>query len=458
MAENRDTFNKYIEDAKKQANVEIDKLKRQDLYNKIVNPSDISARLREQVMLADMKSKIEEQKRLNEYNSKQNKVIDNKTINLIHNGKSTTITWESEKLIDSTIRELLSVKVNLMKEALESLGIEFQNTTQYNPEFIRYNNRMIDGAFEGEPSHETIDTAIVVLYSSLLNGDFPIPQIVLDYIKEMIGEGFIYEERISNLLVSDTTLERGKTLVQTMVNAGISSYVAIAIAGALFVESGWNAVKCPEQTEFGGLISGVRYKLNEHNHNWADAGEGLFGLTFWKAKEKIITDPEFEHIRSKYNIPTVFEKYNKDLAAGRVDTMYVANWKGTSFEASGHLSNLELDEWAIPLKIFLKGSQFWTNVFENTPEHNELIAEKDDEYLTSCLAASYLFKAGGKNPTFEEGKYRSYVYRKQHISMGYSHIQDGWATQLIVSIVLSKYIKGEPVKTYDDLIQTIYNM
>ena len=138
--------------------------------------------------------------------------------------------------------------------------------------------------------------------------------------------------------------------------------------------------------------------------------------------------------------------------------MYVANWKGTSFEASGHLSNLELGEWAIPLKIFLKGSQFWTNVFENTPEHNELIAEKDDEYLTSCLAASYLFKAGGKNPTFEEGKYRSYVYRKQHISMGYSHIQDGWATQLIVSIVLSKYIKGEPVKTYDDLIQTIYNM
>ena len=57
MAENRNTFNKYIEDAKKQANVEIDKLKRQDLYNKIVNPSDISARLREQVMLADMKSK-----------------------------------------------------------------------------------------------------------------------------------------------------------------------------------------------------------------------------------------------------------------------------------------------------------------------------------------------------------------------------------------------------------------
>lgn len=455
MAENINTFNKQIDDAKKQLNTEIDKLKRQDLFNKIVDPTNVSAQLREQWMLADMKSKADTQKKLNEYNSKENTVTDNQTVNLVHDGKNITVTWESEKLIDSTIRELLSVKVNLMKEALESLGIEFQNTTQYNPEFIRYDNRMIDGAFEGEPSHETIDTAIVVLYSSFINGDFPIPQIVLNYIKEMIGSGFIYGERISNLLVSDTTLERGKTLVQTMVNAGISSYVAIAIAGALFVESGWDAIKCPEQTEFGGLISGIRYKLNEHRHNWADAGEGLFGLTFWNAKEKIINDPEFEPIRTKYQIPTVYEQYNKDLAAGRVDTMYVANWKGTSFEASGHLSNLELDEWGIPLKIFLKGSRFWTDVFESTPEHNELIAEKDDEYLTSCLAASYLFKAGGKNPTFEEARYRSYIYRKQHTSIGYAHIQDGWATQMIVSIALSKYIKGEPAKTYDDLVQSI---
>ena len=454
MAEDK---SKTIEFARKQLLAEVEKLKRQDLYNKVVNPSDVSARLREQWMFADIRNKAEAQQRLNEYNARENNVVNSETISVTHKEQDRTVVWESEKMIDSTIRELLSVKVNLMKEAIESLGIEFQDTLQYNPEFIRYDNRMIDGAFEGEPSHETIDTALVVLFASTMNGDFPIPPLVLGYIKDMLAQGYILEQRISMLLSNESTLERGKVIVQSMVDAGISSYVAIAITGALFVESGWKAVKCPEQTEFGGLIAQKRYTLNSTGHNWGDAGEGLFGLTFWSAKEHIINDPDFAPLREKYKIPNVFENYNEDLAAGRVDTMYTTTWKGMNVEASGHLSNLELDEWGIPLKIFLRRSRFWKDVFESTPEHDELIAANDIDYLTSCLAASYLFKAGGKDPTYEEGKYRSYVYRKQHDSMGY-RVQDGWATQMIVSIALSKYIKGEPVKTFDELVEIINNM
>ena len=433
-------------------------LKLLEKAEKIANPSDLSSLMRMKWLKEEEEINQRAQKRLEEYNGKPNDIVTNESSQVTVDDEEKFITWNSEKLIDSTIRELLAIKMNLMKESIESLGIEMQETAQYNNQFVRYNNWMLPGMFEGDPSHETIDTAIALTCVSIINGDFPIPPKVVEYIKDMFTNGFIYEKRISMALSSNELWERGKTLVQTMVDAGISSYVAIAIAGALFVESGWNAVKCPEQTEFGGLIAQKRYQLNSNGHNWGDAGEGLFGLTFWAAKERIIKDPEFEPIREKYHIPMTFADYNKDLAAGRVDTMYTTSWKGMNVEASGHLSNLALDEWGIPLKLFLKSSRYWKDVFENTSEHEEKIAAMDFDYLTACLAASYLFKAGGKEPTFEEARSRSSIYRNQHQSMGYSHIQDGWASQMVISIALSKFIKGEPVAGYDDLKQIIFSM
>jgi hypothetical protein len=452
-----DPIQKEIDDEIKRE--EIKSLKRLETAEKLLNPADVSATIRLRCIEKEKEHKERIQKRLDEYNAKPNNVIESELLNVSSDGKEQQIHWNSEKLIDSTIRELLAIKMNLMKESIESLGIEFQETTQYNTNFIKYDNWMLPGMFEGDPSHETVDTAIALTCMFTINGDFPIPPLVLEYIKEMITGGYIYEKRISMALNSEELWERGKTLVQTMVDAGISNYVALGIAGALFVESGWNAVKCPEQTEFGGLISQKRYQLNGNGHNWGDAGEGLFGLTFWAAKERIIKDPEFGPLKDKYGIPDTFQKYNEDLAAGAVDTMYTTTWKGSTVTASGHLSNLELDEWGIPLKLFLKGSRYWGDVFENTPEHEEKIAAMDLDYLTACLAASYLFKAGGKEPTFAEAKSRSSIYRTQHQSMGYTHIQDGWATQMIISIALSKFIKGEPVEGgYEELKQIILSM
>lgn len=395
--------------------------------------------------------------RLNTYNNKPNNVTTNESLQVFYNGAEQNVYWNSEKYIDSTIRELLSIKMNLMKESIESLGLEFQKTTQYNDNFIRYKNWVLPGMSEGSPSNETVDTAIALLFATTINGDFPIPAVFLSYIKEMIDNELVNEKYITELLSTNGILYNGKMLVQTIVNAGIGNYAAIALAGALYIESGWNVSGCPKQNEFTGIIDHKRYKLNSKGRNWSDASEGLFGLKFWEEKEKIINDPEFTVLKEKYNIPERYSKYNEDLAGGNVDTMYVVQWKRTRFYASGHLSNLGLYEWCTPLKLFLKNSVYWSSVFEKSPEHDKFVVDRNDDYLITCLSASYIFNNGGGNPTFEKAKSKSADNKAKHASLG-DDVQDDLATQLVVSIALSMYIRGEAVGTYDELKQIISNM
>lgn len=433
-------------------------LKYLERAQKIFNPSEVSANIRLKWLKEEEEIQERAKNRLENYNGKPNEVVTNDNQIVIYKEKERPINWTTEKFIDSTLRELLAIKMNLMKESIESLGIEFQETTQYNEQFLKYDNWMLPGIAEGEPAHETIDTALVLLCAGVMDADFPITPEFVEYIKNAISQGLVYEKRMSWLIENEKKLEDGKNFVQAMVDSGMSSYVSLAVAGALYIESGWSAVKCPEQTEFTGLIAHKMYQTNSNGHNWGDAGEGLFGLTFWNAKERIINDPDFTPLKEKYQIPSTFQEYNKDLAAGEVDTMYVTQWKGNPVKASGHLSNLELEEWSIPLKIFLKHSLFWKDVFESTPEREQLIANGDTNYLNACLAASYLFKAGGNEATFAYAAKRASQYVAQHKSMHYAHIQDGLASQIVVSLILSRYIKGTPVKSFDELKQIIFSM
>lgn len=317
------------------------------------------------------------------------------------------ISWESERIDHKMITALQNVKLDILKMCLADIEYFEYEKPDAAKNGIRYRNHIVPGEYIGVPSNISIGATAMLMCSF---GEFPIPPEILEYITEEYENGRVNEE---NLPQSEEAFEKGKFLVEAFLEKGIPYYAACAITGATWVECGWNVhvANAIEMNEGGvGGTSG-----------WAGCGEGLFGLTFWSQKSKIIDK-------------MMFPGLPKGMSSSDYET------------SNKHLCDCSEQEWVDILKEYLD---------MNVPKHKEILCREEspetDEERTLVLCSSYLFKAAGAlDSNFDNVKETAERYMNTHINQAKTflhqedyHVYNGFASQIYVAIQLDKYLHGE---------------
>ena len=316
-----------------------------------------------------------------------------------------TIQWESDRICHYVISKLNDMKINLFKMNIEDvIGKELEDPNTLKVNTIKYDNHMIDDSQSFGMSHLSVDGTIVMMYTY---GEFPIPEEVRKYLVDAFENDLILPDHFPK---EEETFEHARDIVDAMIDADLPYYVAIALCGAMFVECAWNChvYNHQEQEERSGVPS---------TYGWSNCGEGLFGLTHWSAKQKIITKLGYD---STKGISSIESEYNKPSA--------------------NHLCKLDEPEWIEMTLEFLKMfAKKHYDVFTNEEE-----PQSDDDY-TTILSAGYLWKAApGLDPKFDNVKETTKKYLNTHKRQnGTKGLHDGFATQIVISIILDKYLHDE---------------
>lgn len=322
-----------------------------------------------------------------------------------------TIEWESDRICHYVLGKINDMRMNISKMFLEGvIGEDLGEEHTIKVNTIKYNNNAVEGLFPGYPSTISVDGTIALMMNY---GDFPIPEEVRKYLVDVFENNLIKDESFP---VSDDKFENGRAILEAFLESGMPYYSACAITGATFVECGWN-VHVYNESEHGG--DGVK-----DTGNWAGCGEGLFGLTFWSQKEKIIKKLGFDKTDG---IPNNASDYNSSRK---------------------HLCDLDEEQWIEIAKEYL----------ENTAKKDfDVLANEDqpqsDSDLIEILSASYLWKAAcGLEPTFDNVKETTKKYQNTHKNMfGEDSVHDGFGTQVLISVALDKYLHGETTIDMNDL-------
>lgn len=315
------------------------------------------------------------------------------------------ISWDSERSDHKLLAALENVKLDIMRMCLADIAaFDYEVPDAEHENTIRYLNKIVPGSVLGSPSNVSIAATAMLLCSF---GEFPIPQEILDYIVEEYKEGRVNERKFPS---TKELFEKGKTLVEAFMEKGLPYYSACTITGATWVECGWNVHV---------------YNKLEHNNGgvgntggWPGCGEGLFGLTFWTQKQKVI---------KKMMLPGIDQNITKEG--------YAKN--------NVHLCDLDENWWIDILKTYLEIC---------VPKHKDILYSEeepeDDETRTQILCSGYLFKAaGGLDSTFENVKETTEKYMRTHIAQAKNktsyQVYNGFALQIWISILLDKYLHDE---------------
>ena len=326
-----------------------------------------------------------------------------------------TVNWRGNRLAHWMISEIEDMRRSIIKMGLEDItGEIIPDHDLVEEKNIVYKNSVVEGPIPGSSSKLSVDATIALM---LQYGDFYIPEEAKQFIKECYDND---ELRLDNLPTSEELLEKGKAIVDAFIEAEYPYYSAVALTGATFIECGWNVNVYNKLEKNGGGEAGTS--------GWENCGEGLFGITFWSQKQKIIQ-------KLGTTSPPVSDKleiYQKEITQSRP---YV------------HLCDLNEEYWGKMAKIYLE---------DLAKKQNDILVREelcgDTEYLET-LAASYLWKAGqGREPEFENAKKTAEIYQKVHTKQNNGKpAMNSFAQQLCVSIILDQYLHGLEDFSLEDL-------
>lgn len=329
-----------------------------------------------------------------------------------------TVKWEGDRLAHWMLAELEEMRRSILAMGLEGVtGHAIEKYDLVDDHNIEYDNNIVEGIVHGSTSHISVDTTIALM---LQYGDFYLPEEARQFIKECFDNK---ELRPENLPDNEDLLEKGREILEAFMEVGYTYYSACALVGATFIECGWN-VHVFNKLEFSG--KGVNNSTIRTN-GWANCGEGLFGITDWRQKVKLIkalgpTTPKISQDEQTYN-------------------------KSQQAPGYGHLCDLDEEYWCEMARIYLE---------DTAKEHSDkLLREEladDTEHLES-LAASYLWKAGAATaPEWEKALEVAERYQVTHTFQNNGvPAMNAFAQQLCVSMFMDQYLHGEETLTLEDL-------
>lgn len=331
------------------------------------------------------------------------------------------VQWESDRVAHDILSDFRKMNLTLLASCVEQLTAYDMNVP--NPtKNIQYNNFLISGAWPGSDSHVSVDATAVMMARK--GGEYPIPPEVMEYIKQARDEDRVPDRNLPN---SEDRFERGVEILQAFLDEGVPYYSAVTMTGATWVECGWNTNVVNTSERDGKGQGGTE--------GWTNAGEGLFGITFWSTKKKIIQ--KLHSLGKGINVSDDESTYRKPSAT--------------------HLMNLSDADWITIAKIYLDIC---------AKKHAEILMNEDtpanDEDRTKILSAGYLWKAApGREATFENTKTTADIYIREHERQGAIRAKNGFALQIWTSIFLDQYYNGlidvDKIGEYDGMMEDYFN-
>ena len=310
----------------------------------------------------------------------------------------TVINWKSDNLDTYLASKLYDIKLDLIKNSYEALGIPMPESKTIKSNKFIYDNEIVkeNGMFS---SHVSSGAAIVAM-NRFSFGSFILPEEILKYIQD---EYSINRANEKNLPSKEENFEDGLKVLKMFKELGYDDEASYALAGACWVESRWNC-HAVNKDEVAGKNPNLKVSAG-----WNDAGEGYFQITFWKNKYKII------------------HELHPPQVTGDSEKGYSPN--------SLHLCDLDESWWTKITDYYLK----------NLKDHDSALRGTD---IPTQLFASYLFKAApGLKIDFDNVKKRTSQTMSGHKAMYGSlyHSYNGFVYQMLAAYVLAQYATGKKV-------------
>lgn len=384
---------------------------------------------------------------------------------------SVSVNWITDRLDDDIVKNLEDLKYNLLGMLMPDLGKNFnsilssripkelssKNIEEKIERKILFDNSIIKTR-NGSNSHFSPGATIAAL--AMHYSEFVIPPDILAYIKEHLAseeEISLYMKRIPN---TEEQYQNGKRFFDILIELGFPSQSAYLLCGAIWVECGFNA-NLYNKDEAKGNSGTVKSAQGMSN-----CGEGIFGLTFWSQKLKLIKALSLNTQDSPmYGLKTGSGNVDKNIEiyAKVSDTEKDYN---TIREGYGRLYQLKEDMWIKLLEEYIKGinklvgddkSTYEYIMYDGKPNPNSTNEEDEDHKIFySC----YLFKAAtGAGRTFKNTKTWAEKYMATHkkIAQGKgknTKVDNGFVKQVLVAYALSLYNTGSSVEeiNFDRLI------
>lgn len=360
------------------------------------------------------------------------------------------ITWTSKRQEDELLSIFNEMNCDILGMSLSSLGtskLDDLITKVESKKKIKFNNSIVKTP-SGNNSNLSIE-GTAALISSLLKGPFIIPPDILDYIREEIPNREELNRYVKNFPQTFELYEKGKVIYEAMIEAGYPTQSAYSLTGATFSECTWNpnVYNVAEKSKSSGTT--------KFAGGYANCGEGLFGLTNWAQKEKIIKKLRLNEYAEMYGIKN--GKISKDTTpARRGITLNKDEYDKGPSETNPLLFQCTERQWMEIMKQYIKDLGKGKGDDKDTIDYlmykeepkNSRDSEDDDHKL---LYASYLFKAGNAfKKSFDDTKECVNRYKRTHkriysVNNPNYEPKNGFVEQLLVAYLLSQYINDIPI-------------
>ena len=373
--------------------------------------------------------------------------------------KSINVNWVTDRFDDDVIYHLKDATTDLVSSAFSIFGYEILDQKLKTHDKFSFQNSIIRTRL-GNKSGLSFGATIALLARHF--GPFVIPEDIIEYIQDEIIDKKTYDRYMKNLPSTEQQLKDGLVLVEEFVKAGYPMQAAYALAGSTWTECHWdpNVYNSLEQRNGGTNGTG----------NWSGCGEGLFGLTFWNQKQKIINKMNLntiEHSMYKWKGDSVNKN---DVYQGIISNDESVYNKGPfpnkkNDRRSGCLFQLTEDVWIEILKLYIQDLGIASGddkptisylMYDGIPNGTDRSKENDDHKL---LYASYLYKAGsGTKKEWNSLLKVINSYKDTHKKQGVDIPINGFVEQLLAAYILAQYcndVKPEDI-SLDEILGETY--
>lgn len=362
------------------------------------------------------------------------------------------VKWINDRFEDELLKLYKSAALDILAMSTSIFGYEEIDTilSKPNDKRITFKNNFLKNRFENTSAMSVSGTIAILTRQT---GPFIIPPDIIDYMKEEIPDDIELDRYLKRFPTDEDIWDKAKEYYEALIDAEFPTQSAYSLCGAFYTECTWNpnVVNVDEVANKNANVKG----------GWADAGEGLFGLTFWSQKENII---------KKLNLGAGCEIYlwqngraTKTVTSKGITTKRDEYNKGPAGGATV-LAQCTEKVWMEILKTYIEGLGKGNGDDKKTIEYimydEEPVGSTDNEDDDhKLLYATYLFKAGnGYKKSFEPLVKCIESYKRTHENMYQKKnptfkAKNGFVEQLIAAWALSRYIVDEiEVK---DLAETV---
>ena len=380
-----------------------------------------------------------------------------------------SVEWLSPRKEDEIYRTIENLRSDMLGICFSFLGEEEidENISRDEKTNIIFKNSIINNT-KNDVRNISVEDTIAILNKKKYPF-FYIPDDIKKYIKTEIPDKLTLNEYEKHFPNNKYIYEIGKTFYDELLKLGFSSQAAYSCCGAFFVECGWN-VNVYNKDEAASMSGTSSFAQGLKN-----CGEGLFGLTNWDQKYKIITALGLNNNCDLYGIDD----------SGKIDrsikpTINRIPFKSNDIRKMGE----EYDSQPSNLnpKLFMATEKVWIRIFNefvnNLPRvtgdektyseyfkytDKPLYDDDPEDIDHQILYATYLFKAGpNTKKTFEDTVSVIERYKSTHEKMygqknksesAYNtdennkyKSKNGFVQQLLIAYLLSQYCNDVEVE------------